>query len=54
MQTLTFIMLVFAGQAVVYVARERGPLWTSRPVLTMIFLSLVDIAIVSTFAVTRL
>jgi H+-transporting ATPase len=52
MQTLTFIMLVFAGQAVVYVARERGPMWASRPAPTMIFFSLVDIAIVSTFVVT--
>jgi H+-transporting ATPase len=52
MQTLTFIMLVFAGQAVVYVVRERGRMWGSRPVLPMMLFSLADIAIVSTFAIT--
>jgi len=51
MQTLTFVMLVFAGQAVVYVLRERGRMWRSRPVLPMILFSLIDIIIVSTLAV---
>ena len=51
MQTLTFIMLVFAGQAVVYVLRERGRMWRSRPVMLMMLLSLVDITIVSTLAI---
>ena len=51
MQTLTFVMLVFAGQAVVYVLRERGPMWRSRPVMPMILFSLVDITIVSTLAI---
>lgn len=51
MQTLTFVMLVFAGQAVVYVMRERGPMWRSRPVMPMILFSLVDITIVSTLAI---
>ena len=52
MQTLTFIMLVFAGQAVVYVVRERGRMWRSRPVLLMMLFSLADIAIVSAFAIS--
>ena len=51
MQTLTFVMLVFAGQAVVYVLRERGRMWRSRPVMPMMLLSLVDITIVSTLAI---
>ena len=51
MQTLTFIMLVFAGQAVIYVVRERGRMWNSRPILPMMLFSLVDIAIVSTLAI---
>ncbi len=51
MQTLTFVMLVFAAQAVIYVARERGRMWNSRPILPMMLFSLADIAIVSTFAV---
>ena len=50
MQTLTFIMLVFAAQAVIYVVRERGRMWQSRPILLMMLFSLVDIAIVSTLA----
>ncbi len=52
MQTLTFIMLVFAGQAVVYVVRERGRMWGSQPVMPMMLFSLADIAIVSTFALS--
>ena len=50
MQTLTFVMLVFAAQAVVYVLRERGRMWRSRPVMLMM-ISLVDITIFSTFAI---
>ena len=50
MQTLTFVMLVFAGQAVVYVLRERGHFWCSRPTRTMLFCTLADIAVVTGFA----
>jgi len=50
MQTLTFIMLVFAGQAVVFVVRERGHMWDSRPIWQMMFFSLLDLALVTTFA----
>jgi len=50
MQTLTFVMLVFAAQAVVYVLRERGRMWRSRPVMLMMIFSLVDITIVSALA----
>ena len=31
-QTLIFLMLVFSGQATVYVVRERDHFWRSRPV----------------------
>ena len=51
MQTLTFVMLVFAAQAVVYVLRERGRMWRSRPVMLMMIFSLVDITIVSALAI---
>jgi H+-transporting ATPase len=30
-QTLVFLMLVFTGQATVYLVRQRGPFWSSRP-----------------------
>ena len=43
---------VFAGQAVVYVVRERGRMWGSQPVMPMMLFSLADIAIVSSFALS--
>jgi H+-transporting ATPase len=51
MQTLIFLAFVFAGQALVYVLRERGRMWNSRPSLLMMVFSLLDIAVVSTLAV---
>jgi H+-transporting ATPase len=45
MRTLTFTMLVFAGQAVVYVLRERGPFWASRPAPVMLAASGANVAI---------
>ena len=51
-QTLIFLMFVFVGQALVYVLRERGHMWNSRPSLLMMTFSLTDIAVVSTLAVS--
>jgi H+-transporting ATPase len=50
MQTLTFIMLGFAGQGNVYVLRERGRLWRSRPAPVMILASTCDIALMGGLA----
>lgn len=50
-QTLTFIMLVFAGQGVMYVVRERGRLWNSCPSRLMIIFSVSDIIFVSALAI---
>jgi len=50
MQTLTFIMLVFAGQANVFVLRERGRLWNSRPAPVMLLASAADVTIVGCLA----
>ena len=47
MRTLTFAMLVFAGQANVYVLREKGPLWKSRPAKIMIVASVADLSLVT-------
>jgi H+-transporting ATPase len=47
MRTLTFAMLVFAGQANVYVLREKGPLWNSRPAPIMLLASLADLTLVA-------
>jgi H+-transporting ATPase len=50
MQTLTFTMLVFAGQGNVYVLRERGRLWRSRPAAIMLLASACDLVLVAGFA----
>jgi len=51
LQTLTLAMLVFAGQGVIFVLRERGPLWSSRPSAVLMLFSALDIAVISLFAV---
>lgn len=51
LQTLTLTMLVFAGQGMIYVLRERGPMWSSRPSVVMLLFSLIDITVISTLAI---
>jgi H+-transporting ATPase len=51
MQTLTFIMLGFAGQGNVYVLRERSRLWHSRPAPIMILASCCDLILMACLAV---
>jgi H+-transporting ATPase len=51
MRTLTFVMLFLAGQAIVYVLREQGHLWSSRPASIMLLASSADMAIVASFAI---
>ena len=50
LQTLTFAMLVFANQGNVYVLRERGRLWHSRPAPIMLVASACDIILVACLA----
>jgi H+-transporting ATPase len=50
LRTLTVVTLVFSGQAVFYVARERRHLWSSRPGKWLLVSSAVDLAIVSLLA----
>jgi H+-transporting ATPase len=50
MQTFTFLLLVYAGQANVYVLRARDHFWRSRPAGIMLFASAADVAIVSCLA----
>ncbi|MGH2717870.1 MAG: HAD-IC family P-type ATPase, partial [Actinomycetota bacterium] len=45
-QTLMFTMLAFTGQATVYLVRERGHLWDSRPARLLLFASGCDILLV--------
>lgn len=49
-QTLVFVMLVFTGQATVYLVRERRRLWRSRPGYWLLFSSALDVAGVSLLA----
>jgi H+-transporting ATPase len=51
LQTLTVVTLVFSGQALFYVARERQHLWSSRPGKWLIVSSVVDLTIISLLAV---
>jgi H+-transporting ATPase len=50
LQTLTLVTLVFNGQAVFYVVRERRRLWSSRPSLIVVLSSLADLLILPTMA----
>jgi H+-transporting ATPase len=50
MQTLTYAMLAFAGQGNVYVLREHGRLWSSRPAPIMLVASLCDVLLVASLA----
>jgi H+-transporting ATPase len=50
LRTLTVVTLVFSGQAVFYIARERRHLWSSRPGSWLLASSVVDLTIVSTLA----
>jgi H+-transporting ATPase len=51
LRTLTVITLVFSGQALFYVARERQHFWSSLPGRWLILSSITDLALVSLLAV---
>lgn len=50
LQSLTMVALVFNGQAVFYVVRERRRLWSSRPSLIVVLASIADILILPAMA----
>jgi H+-transporting ATPase len=50
LQTLAAVTLVFSGQSVFYVVRERRRLWSSRPSLWVILSSVVDVSIIASLA----
>ncbi len=50
LQTMAVVTLVFSGQAVFYVAREREHIWSSRPGKWLIVCSTVDLALISCLA----
>ena len=51
LRTLSFIVLVFSGQATIYAIREHRHLWGTRPSLLLALASIVDVLIASTLAV---
>jgi H+-transporting ATPase len=51
LQTLSFIAIVFGGQATVYVFRERKQMWRSRPSNLLVMSSILDTGIASTLAI---
>jgi H+-transporting ATPase len=50
LQTLVFAMLVFSGQATIYLVRERGPAWATRPGGWLLAASVADVLVVSLLA----
>jgi H+-transporting ATPase len=51
LRTLTLVTLLFSGQAIFYVVRERKRLWSSWPSRIVIASSIADLAIIPTMAV---
>ena len=51
LRTLTVVTLVYSGQAIFYISRERRHLWSSRPGSWLIAASLLDITLFSTLAI---
>ena len=52
LRTLAFVTLVFAGQATIYVVRDRIHMWHSRPGGWLVLSSLLDIALAAFLAIT--
>jgi H+-transporting ATPase len=50
LRTLTVVTLVFSGQAIFYVSRERRHLWSSRPGSWLIASSVLDVTLFGTLA----
>jgi H+-transporting ATPase len=54
LRSLTVVLLVFSGQAVLYAMRDRRHLWSSRPGRLLMLSSVIDIGIVSVLAANGL
>ncbi|HYL88853.1 MAG TPA: HAD-IC family P-type ATPase [Burkholderiales bacterium] len=52
LQTLALVTLVFGAQGLLYVVREHGSLWSSKPSSWVIGASLLDVAIISSLALS--
>ncbi len=52
LQTFFFVYLVLGSQATLFVMRERGRLWSSRPSTPLLLSVVGDVAVVATLAIT--
>jgi H+-transporting ATPase len=50
LQTLLFVMLVYSGQGMIYLVRERRAFWSSRPSKWMLIGTLTDVVVVALLA----
>jgi len=50
LRTLTVVTLVFNGQAIFYVSRERRRLWSSRPGIWLVASSVLDLSLFTTLS----
>ena len=50
LQTLTVVTMIYSGQAIFYVARERRRMWRSRPASLLVLGSFAEVAVFSTLA----
>ena len=50
LQTLTVVTMIYSGQAICYVARERRRMWRSRPASLLVLGSFAEVAVFSTLA----
>jgi H+-transporting ATPase len=50
LQTLSIVTLIFSGQAILYVVRERRHLWSSRPSSWLMVASVADLLVIATLA----
>ena len=50
LQTLSIVTLIFSGQAILYVVRERRHLWSSRPSFWLMAASAADLLVIATLA----
>jgi H+-transporting ATPase len=50
LRTFAIVTLVFSGQAILYVVRERRHFWNSRPSTWLMFSSVLDVLLISVLA----
>jgi H+-transporting ATPase len=50
LRTFAIVTLVFGGQAILYVVRERRHFWNSRPSYWLMFSSVLDVLLISVLA----